>query len=209
MGLVLPLAAVLALGIWLAWTFGGNKGKGALQLAIRKGAAGTLLALAAVMIATGKLFVGVPLIVFALSLWRPRFLERGGRIIDGRVTSGRFSGRRLDELAPRELAMLHAELAARPGDRLVLEAYLDRRMPGWRENVDRDAAGGPRRPTGAGTMTDEQAYQILGLAPGATEAEVSAAYRRLMKRVHPDQGGSTFLAAQINEAKERLLGRHR
>ncbi len=216
MSLLLPLAVALAVAIWLAWTFGGDKGPGALKRAARKGAAGTLFALAAVMIATGKIFIGVPLIVFALSLWRPAilargeaFLGRGGAIRDGAVVTGRFAGRRLDSLGLDELAALHRELAGRRGDRLVLEAYLDRRVPGWREDVQRDAAGGPRRPTRPGAMTDEQAYEILGLAPGATEAEISAAYRRLMKRVHPDQGGSTFLAAQINEAKERLLGRHR
>jgi curved DNA-binding protein CbpA len=55
-------------------------------------------------------------------------------------------------------------------------------------------------------MTREEAYRVLGLSPGATREEIVAEYRRLMKRVHPDQGGTTYLAAQLNEAKDCLLG---
>jgi hypothetical protein len=209
MGLIIPLLAVLALGIGIAWMIGGEKGPEALGRAIRRGAAGALIASGAMMAATGRVPVGIVLIGIGLSMMKPKFLEQRSWFKDDTILRGRFAGRPLDTLNRTELIALYAEVAGKPVDRLRLEAYLDRRMPGWRENVDDDPASRTRRPASSGSMTEQQAYQILGLAPGATEAEISTTYRRLMKRVHPDQGGSTFLAAQINEAKERLLGRHR
>jgi len=76
-------------------------------------------------------------------------------------------------------------------------------MPGWREAKPRGGAG--RANTGD-AMTREEAYAILDLAVGAGEVEIREAYQRLMKKIHPDRGGSTYLAAKINRAREVLLG---
>jgi hypothetical protein len=55
-------------------------------------------------------------------------------------------------------------------------------------------------------LTTEEAYEVLGLEPGAGEEEIKAAHLRLMKKVHPDQAGSDWLAKKINAARDRLLG---
>jgi DnaJ domain len=78
----------------------------------------------------------------------------------------------------------------------------------WRENPQGDAGTGPRARS-SGKMTEQEAYQILGLQPGASADAIGHAHRTLMKKLHPDQGGTTYLAARINEAKEILLRRHR
>jgi hypothetical protein len=65
---------------------------------------------------------------------------------------------------------------------------------------------GPQRPVPRGAMTREEAWQVLGLRPGATVAEIRAAHRRLMRAAHPDTGGSDWLAARINQARDILLG---
>jgi hypothetical protein len=91
-----------------------------------------------------------------------------------------------------------------------LAAYLDRGRPGRREYAQSDADAGFRTPPAVGSkMTEQEAYQILGVAPGASMTEISRAHRSLMKKLHPDQGGTTYLAARINEAKDVLLRSHR
>jgi hypothetical protein len=124
----------------------------------------------------------------------------------GRILAGRHQGAALDDLDVPTLLGLLPEIDEE--SRALVAAYLDRREPRWRERAQGDAAAG-QGAVRRGKMTEEEAYQILGLKPGAGPEEIGRAHRALMKKLHPDQGGSTYLAAQINEAKEVLLRRHR
>ncbi len=134
--------------------------------------------------------------------------------MDGVVIEGQFRGRDLGTMTMEELESLWRE--CRAGDAqsaAVLEAYLDRRHgPEWREAAgagpsDAGQAGSSHAgAAGAGAMTRHEALEILGLKQGATSDQIRAAHRRLMQKLHPDRGGSNYLAAKINEAKDFLLG---
>ncbi len=122
----------------------------------------------------------------------------------GTVRRGAYAGRRLDELTETELVALWRE--CRIGDEAsarLMESYLDRLDPNWRQTTG-DPGPGPR--TTSDAMTRDEALAILGLASGADVAAIKKAHRDLMMKLHPDQGGSTYLAAKINRAKEVLLG---
>ena len=126
--------------------------------------------------------------------------------ISGRVLKGAFAGRQLEELAPLELARLWQDCRfADPQSAQILEAYLDRAHPTWRDDLGRTEGGQAAGPEGG--MTREQALEILGLRAGATEEDIRRAHRELMMKLHPDHGGSTYFAAKINEAKDLLLGK--
>lgn len=133
--------------------------------------------------------------------------DSGG--IRGKVVAGAVAGRDLDDLTPAELSALLREcLAGDPDGARLLEAYLDRRSPGWREDADRHRDAGQRGAARAGAMTDQEAYEILGLHAGAGEEAIREAHRGLMKRIHPDAGGTSGLAARVNQAKDTLLKKH-
>lgn len=117
----------------------------------------------------------------------------------GSVKAGQFAGRDLATLTLSELLALLQECQAADADSVaLLEAWLDRAHPDWRA----EPAAEPR----SGAMTRAEALEILGLAEGADEDAIRAAHRRLMRSAHPDQGGSAWLAARINAARDFLLG---
>ena len=130
--------------------------------------------------------------------------------MNGAVLVGPYAGRALNDLAEDALRALYAECRrSDPDGARLLEAYLDRRFPRWRENAETHDDTRPGDRPHSGAMTEEEAYQVLGLQPGASPDDVRRAHRTLMKKLHPDQGGSTYLAARVNQAKEVLLTRHR
>jgi hypothetical protein len=135
-------------------------------------------------------------------------LDHDSGAMTGRVLKGMFANRDLDSLKPVEVALLWQDCRfTDPQSAQLLEAYLDRLHPSWREDVSRGESkmsGGPH-----GRMPVEEAWAILGLEPGADDEAIRRAHRELMLKVHPDRGGSTYLAAKINEAKDVLLTRPR
>jgi DnaJ-like protein len=198
--------------------------------------AGGILAVgfAAFLFFRGEAQVAVPLGLFGLGLlgwgpfartgWFQRTQKTAGQVsrvsapflemeldhdsgtMRGTVVAGRCQGQSLDALELSTLLSLLAEFDA--DSRALLAAYLDRREPNWREQAQDNATAG-QGVAPQGKMTEEEASQILGVPADASEAEIGRAHRALMKKLHPDQGGSTYLAAQINEAKEVLLRRRK
>ena len=224
----------LALVLWLLKSFARTDPK----YLIRVGrTAGGIVALAgaAFLGVRGQLSVAVPLGVTGLGLlgWLPTGasglwrsdrksagqasqvrsnflaveLDHDTGAMSGEIIAGPLAGTKLDQLELSTLVSLLGEFD--PESRDLLAAYLDRRHPRWREDAQGDAAAGNGGPARSGKMSKEEAYQILGLEPGASADEIGRAHRGLMKKLHPDQGGSTYLAARVNEAKDVLLRRHR
>ena len=130
-------------------------------------------------------------------------LDHDSGAVSGRVTEGRFSGRDLIELDEMDTRVLFQEIAADADSIALLESWLDANRAGWREYFEETAgsSGGPK----TAAEEDAEAYAVLGLQPGATVDEVRRAHRELMKGVHPDHGGSSYLATKVNEARDRLL----
>jgi hypothetical protein len=225
---------ILLLLMWAVNAFSKADPKQAARV-LRAIGGGAALLLAVFLLFRGEIGVAIPVGVFGLGLlgWmslpanfaartqrstgqasrvRTAFLEmeldHDTGAMRGRVLAGSHQGASLDALDRATLLNLLGEFD--DDSRKLLATYLDRREPGWREHAQHDAgAGRGARGASAGKMTEEEAYQILGITPGASTEEITRAHRSLMKKLHPDQGGTTYLAARINEAKDVLLRRHR
>lgn len=224
------VAALVAVLLAINWFKGANTT--ALAQNIRRAGGLVALVVAAVLLARGMIAQALPLALFGAWLmgWIGGSLGRGwggtpstqgqtSRIVTdhlemeldhdsgamtGRVLKGMFAGRAIGSLKPVEMALLWQDCQfTDPQSAQILEAYLDRVHPSWREDMargEREMASGPD-----GRMGPEEAYEILGLERGATEEQIRKAHRELMLKLHPDRGGSTYLASKINEAKDILL----
>jgi hypothetical protein len=231
MGTLLLGAVALGIILWFMHKYVQANPSGMSWLLQRGGGIAALLA-ATLLTVRGQFAVGLPLALMGFGLlgwikgsslfpWqtgapqtarvRTAFLDieidQASGAMHGRVLAGRKAGASLDALDDATLAGLMADVDAE--SRKLLVAYLDRRKAGRREDAHHGANSRQRAAPGSGKMTEEEAYQILGLQPGAGAEEIGHAYRGLMKKLHPDQGGTTYLAARINEAKDVLLRRHR
>jgi hypothetical protein len=225
----------LALVLWLVKSFA--KADPKFMIAIGRTAGGIVALAGAAFLGTrGQLAIAVPLGVTGLGLlgwlpsdWLPSWMlpilqrerpRKASRVqsnflaveldhdtgaMTGEIIAGRLAGTKLDQLELSTLVGLLAEFDTESRD--LLAAYLDRRHPRWREDAQGDAAAGSGAAR-SGKMTKEEAYQVLGLEAGASAEQIGRAHRGLMKKLHPDQGGSTYLAARVNEAKDVLLRRH-
>lgn len=168
----------------------------------------------------------IPLLPILQRLWRRKTFDAAGESvvetpflrmrldlttgeIRGEVLAGRQAGRQLYDLSPADLRELHADLLRADAESArLLEAYLDRVMgAGWRAGAGaEDAAAGASQ---SGKMSRAEALAILGLKEGVQREAIVDAHRRLMQKLHPDRGGSDYLAAKINQAKDVLLRENR
>ena len=229
----LALGALALLGLLVMARGFANASVGTVKKALAWMAGGVGVVLLGALLFSGRglqaiwsLAFFAPLILQAWRSWRAaRTFSRGGQAspgqesrvatgmlemvlhhdsgrMTGRVLAGRFAGADLADLALTDLVALLGEAARDDPEGVpLLEAWLDRTHPDWRE-----VAPGTAAAPAEGPLTRAEALAILGLEDGASEPEIRAAHRRLMRSAHPDQRGSAWLAARLNAARDLLLG---
>ena len=138
-------------------------------------------------------------------------LEHDSGVMRGEVLKGAYAGKSLSELNVQQLiAVLEECHREDPEAAQLLETYLDRTEGAdWRDAAQAESTGGRSRwgrgSAAAGRMTREEALEVLGVDANAGADEIRDAHRQLMLKLHPDKGGSSYLAAKINQAKDVLL----
>ena len=125
--------------------------------------------------------------------------------IGGEILQGQFAGKALGQLDLDDLLQLLRECQDDDESVALLQAYLDREHADWQQHAG--AQGQQQSSAVPGEMSRDEALQVLGLSADASEADIVEAHRRLMRKLHPDRGGSAYLAAAINLAKQTLLGK--
>jgi hypothetical protein len=195
----IDLAALLfpfALGLW-GWGMGARSflGRGFLGRGSRGGGS------------FGRRFMGSafrnPSQAWHHSLYLALWHEQDG--LEGEIQSGSLQGRRLSSLSQDELEELQNLCNTDSDSRILLKTYLDSLTARGRKTDQASDHTRRRRPAQNSTMTKEEARQILGLDASATPDNIRRAHRALMKKLHPDQGGTTYLATRINQARDTLL----
>lgn len=133
-------------------------------------------------------------------------LDHDSGVMYGTVKQGPLQGRELGDLNEQEFMQLLHFCRQHDGESTrLLTTYLDKRFgDSWRE--DDTQTGSQGSPASQRAMSRQQAFDILGISPSSSKEEIIAAHRKLMQKMHPDRGGSDYLAAQINQAKDILIG---
>jgi len=224
-------AAALIFVLWVANAYA-RSNPAQLALLLRRTLGGGCILFAGFLSLRGALPIAVPLFIAGLALLGVRNplsglgfpgsrtpgqrssvrtnllamdLDHDTGAMDGEVLSGEFAGRRLSALDLPSLLRLREECRlAGDQSQTLLEAYLDRAHPAWHRTGEKDEGRAEARTTSS-AMTEDEARAILGVGPDASQDDIRAAHRRLMKQFHPDQGGSDYLAQKINQAKDLLL----
>ncbi len=228
LNLVIALVIVFG-GLWLIRKFAKTSPR-QVQGVSRKLAGGAIVALSGFLALRGLTAYAVPLLAVGLGLlgqssifsngvpWGKKTAGQKSRVstailameldhdsgkMTGQVISGPFKGTTLEDMNPGDLQSFYAYCAKASDQSISLfEAWLDRNRPEWREEWKET---GKARQTGTSAMSRDEALAVLGLKAGAKSEDIKNAHRRLMKDFHPDRGGSDYLAAKINQAKDILL----